>query len=110
MNDNFEVEKLICGIEALMDCSVAKDPSSLRLIQENVAPVLPSQRQLPCLSPSFLSSMEGWPSAFYLMGSTSVTPSLSCSSSSDSATPSPTPALSDVDIWKSLANVMGVGV
>lgn len=108
MNDNVEVERLICGFEALMDCSV-KD-SSLRLIQENVATVLPSQRQFPCLSQNFLSSIEGWgPSAFYLMGSTSVTPSLSCSSS-DSATPSPTPALSDADIWKSLANVIGVGV
>lgn len=42
-----------------------------------------------------------------LMGSTSVTPSLSCS---DSRTPSPSPALSDVDIWKSLANAIGFGI
>lgn len=102
MGDDVDVHRLIRGIRTLMTRSI---------LDSSLHPVLEQRTLTPQRSThGVLPATDSWPSTFYptdLMGSTSVSPTLSCS---DSPTMSPTSALPDGDIWTSLANLMGVNV
>lgn len=101
------VDRLILGIQSFMNRSIADDSSSHPIRKQRTL-VLPPQNHFQYSAQNVLHhAMENYPSTDLMGGSTSVSPTLSCS---DSPTPSPTSMLQDGDIWTSLANLIGVVV